>query len=260
MSHGRLARRGYVVTVNAGFGAYESQYDQSLAVLDTRSGALTDFPDARTLAETAKQTLYSDWHSAATASTSTPAWARSPTRSATEKTPPAAALSSTAWRWKDCAGAPDSSAACAIGSRENNQTDRREGRRQGSSLPASIAVLSSAGHEKLLVAGNLSDDVLLLDAATGAIEKRFDLSESNAIPGTYPIALAVTKDEARAYVALWNASEIVELDLKQHRRTQLALLKPHSAVAPGTHPCALEFSPDGRMLYVALSNRDALPL
>jgi hypothetical protein len=43
----------YVVTVNAGFGAYESQYDQSLAVLDTRSGALTDFPDARTLAETA---------------------------------------------------------------------------------------------------------------------------------------------------------------------------------------------------------------
>src|ERR1017187_4461856 len=49
----------YVVTVNAGFGVFESQYDQSLAVLDTRSGSLADFPDARTLAETAKQTLYS---------------------------------------------------------------------------------------------------------------------------------------------------------------------------------------------------------
>ena len=49
----------YVVTVNAGYGTYESQYQQSLAVLDTRTGVLEDFPDARTLAQSAKQTLYS---------------------------------------------------------------------------------------------------------------------------------------------------------------------------------------------------------
>jgi glucose/arabinose dehydrogenase len=49
--------RRYVVTVNAGFGTFESQYEQSLAVLDTQTGTLTDFPDARTLVE-AKQTLY----------------------------------------------------------------------------------------------------------------------------------------------------------------------------------------------------------
>src|SRR5580658_9589427 len=49
----------YVVTVNAGYGTFESQYEQSLAVLDTQTGVLTDFPDARTLAQTAKQTLYS---------------------------------------------------------------------------------------------------------------------------------------------------------------------------------------------------------
>ena len=49
----------YVVTVNAGYGTFESGYDQSLAVLDTQTGALTDFPDKRTLAEEAKQTLYS---------------------------------------------------------------------------------------------------------------------------------------------------------------------------------------------------------
>ena len=52
--------------------------------------------------------------------------------------------------------------------------------------PAAIAVLGEAGHEKLLVAENLSDDVVLLDPATGAIEKRFDLSESDAVPSTYP--------------------------------------------------------------------------
>jgi YVTN family beta-propeller protein len=110
-----------------------------------------------------------------------------------------------------------------------------------------------------LVAGNLSDDVLLLDTATGTIEKRFDLSESDAVPSTYPVALAVSKDGARAFVALWNASEIVELDLKKGLvGRKLALLKPSSPIAPGTHPCAFEFSPDGKILYVALANRDAV--
>jgi DNA-binding beta-propeller fold protein YncE len=130
---------------------------------------------------------------------------------------------------------------------------------KGVPYPAAIAVIGAAGSEKLLVAENLSDDVLLLDAATGAIEKRFDLSESDAVPSTYPIALAVTKDGARAFVALWNSSEIAELDLaKQTVARKLALLKPSSAIAPGTHPCAFEFSPDGKILYVALSNRDAV--
>ena len=119
--------------------------------------------------------------------------------------------------------------------------------------------VGSAGAEKLLVADNLSDDVLLLDAASGEIEKRFDLAESDAVPSTYPVALAVSADGARAFVALWNASEIVELDLaKGTVGRKLALLKPSSPVAPGTHPCALEFSPDGKTLYVALANRDAV--
>ena len=79
------------------------------------------------------------------------------------------------------------------------------------------------------MADNLSDDVLLLDPATGTIEKRFDLAESDAVPATYPIALAVTKDGKRAFVALWNASEIVELDLANGTvGRKLALLKPSS--------------------------------
>src|SRR5580698_7415461 len=48
----------YVVTVNAGYGTFESGYMQSLAVLDTQTGAVTDFPDDRTPVQ-AKQTLYS---------------------------------------------------------------------------------------------------------------------------------------------------------------------------------------------------------
>ena len=49
--------RRYVVTVNAGWGTFESNYEQSLAVLDTQTGALEDFPDDRTQL-TLKQTLY----------------------------------------------------------------------------------------------------------------------------------------------------------------------------------------------------------
>ena len=37
----------YVVTVNAGYGTFESKYMQSLAVLDTQTGKVEDFPDAR---------------------------------------------------------------------------------------------------------------------------------------------------------------------------------------------------------------------
>ncbi len=130
---------------------------------------------------------------------------------------------------------------------------------QGVPFPAAIAVIGDAGHEKLLVAENLSDDVVLLDPATGTIEKRFDLSESDTVPSTFPVALAVEKDGRRAFVALWNASEIVELDLERGVvGRKLALLKPPDPVAPGTHPCDFALSPDGSTLYVALANRDAV--
>src|ERR1700704_2005594 len=49
----------YIVTVNAGYGTFESNYMQSLAVLDTQTGTVTDFPDADTRTRAAKQTLYS---------------------------------------------------------------------------------------------------------------------------------------------------------------------------------------------------------
>src|SRR5664280_3890959 len=49
----------YVVTVNAGYGNFESKYEQSLAVLNTQTNALADFPDDRTVPRTDKQTLYS---------------------------------------------------------------------------------------------------------------------------------------------------------------------------------------------------------
>ncbi len=250
----------YVVTVNAGYGTFESQYEQSLAVLDTQTGALTDFPDARTLVKYAKQTLYSGLAFsrdgshvyASMGSTS------SPLGDGKDKIGSGVVV----YSFKAGKIAPERFIHLPLQHLAPGRKTRLIGQTQGGKgvpFPAAITVVGQTKAEKLLVADNLSDDVLLLDAATGAIVRRFDLSESDAVPSTYPVALAVSKDGDRAFVALWNASEIVELNLARGTvGRKLALLKPPSTVASGTHPCALEFSPDGKTLYVALANRDAV--
>ena len=249
----------YVVTVNAGYGTFESKYMQSLAVMDTQTGTVTDFPDADTLGR-AKQTLYSGL-----------AFSRDGKHlyaSMGSEADPLGTISGDTGSGVVVYGFGEGKIQqermikiplqqLAAG-RKTMLLGNKEGDK-GVPFPAAISVLGTRGAEKLLVAGNLSDDVLLLNEGTGKIETRFDLSESDAVPGTYPVALAISKDETRAFVALWNASEIVELDLKKGTvGRKLALLKPESAIAPGTHPCALEMSPDGKTMYVALANRDAV--
>jgi DNA-binding beta-propeller fold protein YncE len=253
----------YVVTVNAGFGVFESQYMQSLTVLDTQnatqSGAVVDFPDSRTLVR-AKQTLFSglafsrDGHHLYASMASL----TDPLDNGKDLTGNAIVV----YRFAEGKITPERLIPLPLQQLSPGKTTKLPGGTdsdKGIPYPAAIAVLGSAGAEKLLVADNLSDDVLLLDAASGKIETRFDLAESDAVPSTYPIALMVSKDGARAFVALWNASEIVELDLaKRTVGRKLALLKPSSPMAPGTHPCVFQLSPDGRTLYVALANRDAV--
>jgi DNA-binding beta-propeller fold protein YncE len=249
----------YVVTVNAGYGTFESQYEQSLAVLDTQTGVLADFPDARTPGN-ARQTLYSGLafsrdgsHVYANMGSTSDPLGRGKN---------ATGSGVVVYSFKEGKIAPERLMPLPLQQLAPGRKTKLIGEVDGDKgvpFPAAIAVVGPAGAEKLLVAGNLSDDVLLLDAASGAIERRFDLSESDAVPSTYPVALAVSKDGERAFVALWNASEIVELNLaKGTVGRKMALLKPSSAVAPGTHPCALELSPDGKTLYVALANRDAV--
>jgi len=249
----------YVVTVNAGYGTFESNYMQSLAVMDVRTGTLVDFPDTDT-GSRAKQTLYSGL-----------AFSRDGRRlyasMGSEADPLGTASGDTGsgvvvYRFIEGKITRDRMMKIPLQQlapgRKTNLIGGKAGDK-GVPFPAAIAVVGNAGAEKLLVAGNLSDDVWLMDAATGKIETRFDLSENDAVPSTYPVALAVSKDETRAFVALWNASEVVELDLKKGTvGRKLALLKPESAIAPGTHPCALELSPDGKTMYVALANRDAV--
>jgi hypothetical protein len=127
--------------------------------------------------------------------------------------------------------------------------------------PAGLAVIDGGGQEKILVADNLSDDALLLDATSGKILWRFDLSTHNYVPASYPYAVAAREDGTRAYCSLWNASQVAELDLLKGKVTRwISLLAPSSSTASGSHPTALRLSPDEKRLYVALSNADTVAI
>jgi DNA-binding beta-propeller fold protein YncE len=264
----------YVVTVNAGYGTFESKYEQSLAVMDTQTGRVEDYPDERT-ATTGKQTLYSGLAFSGDGRHLYASMASLTDPTGSEKGDVGNGIAM--YGFNEGKIMPERIIPIGLQKLAGERRTRLIGGKDGAlgvPYPAAIAVLGpllrteggfatnpapgSGTAELLLVADNLSDDVLMLDTRTNWVH-RFDLSESDTVPGTYPVALAVTKDGARGFVALWNASEVVELDLKNGivgRR--LALLKPSDPVKPGTHPCALEISPDGKTLYVALANRDAV--
>ncbi len=250
----------YVVTVNAGYGTYESNYEQSIAVLDTQTGKLSDFPDDRTLARVARQTLFSGLAFSRDGSHLYAGMGSITDPVGTGKDDTGSGI--VVYRFKDGTIEQERFIHLPMEQLAPGHTTRLVGETAGTMgvpYPAAIAQVERQGAEKLLVAENLSDDVLLIDPATGASEHRFDLAENDAVPSTYPGALMLSKDGRRAYVALWNASEIVELNLTSDTvGRKLALLKPSSAIAPSTHPCAFALSADGKMLYIALANRDAV--
>jgi DNA-binding beta-propeller fold protein YncE len=127
--------------------------------------------------------------------------------------------------------------------------------------PAGIAVVSvgSAHNDQLLVANNLSDNVVLLDPESGKELAHFALGTGRFVPSTFPYTVAASRDGRRAWCSLWNASQVAELDLE--RKTvlrRIPLLAPKLSTAPGSHPTAMLLSPDEHTLYVALSNADSV--
>ena len=125
--------------------------------------------------------------------------------------------------------------------------------------PAGLALVSAGGRDHLLVANNLSDNVVLLDVATGKVLHRFDLSTNALIPSSFPYTVVAKHDGSRAWCSLWNASRVAELDLATGQVVRWIKLKePDDPIAPASHPTALLLSPDEKLLYVALSNVDSV--
>src|SRR6266852_2601887 len=125
--------------------------------------------------------------------------------------------------------------------------------------PAGLAVISGKGSDRLLVANNLSDNVVLLDSGDGHVLQQFDLSTHEMIPSSFPYTVVATRDGRRAWCSLWNSSRIAELDLEKGTVSRwIPLLEPKDPIAPGSHPTDLLLSADEKWLYVVLSNAVAV--
>lgn len=107
--------------------------------------------------------------------------------------------------------------------------------------PAGLA-LSQDGR-RLFVVGNLSDELLTIDLASGTVE-------GSAPVGHLPYGVALSRDGQRAYVTNWGSNTVTVLDTNT-----LELL---TTVTVGMHPSALLQSPGRDELYVADTDVDTI--
>ncbi len=121
--------------------------------------------------------------------------------------------------------------------------------------PSGFAILPGPKGDRLLIANDLSDNVVLLDVASGTIEKSFDLSRSRYIPAEYPYTVVANKAGTKAWASLWNGSAVAELNLETGAVTRwINVMLPARPMTPGSHPTTMALNSDESVLYVALSN------
>lgn len=249
----------YLAVVNAGYGTVQSNYEQSIALLDTRTGKITDNPDPRFVVEAA-QTLY---NGIAFSSDGKELYVSVDSLSAPEEHN-ASHTGNGVLVYKvenDGRLTPEREIYIPLqklaGSRTQNLIGQPVPKGMAISAPTGLTVIKTSHGDELLVADEFSDDALLIDATSGRILHRFDLADRDFVPATYPISVVASRDGRRGWVGLWNASEVVELDLTTGKiLSRLALLPPKKAIGSSSHPVSLALSPNGRTLYVALANRD----
>jgi DNA-binding beta-propeller fold protein YncE len=252
----------YAALLNNGFGTAESGIKQSIAVLDLHTNQVTDFPEER-LGEDAHQSYFLGL---AFSSDGSHLYASvgsisDPTGEHTGNTGNGVAV----YRFEQGRLSPDRFIKIAL-QRVPSGTHVARGLgklppSRAIPYPAGLAVISGTSGQKdqLLVANNLSDNVILLDSESGKELAQFDLSTHRSMPSSFPYTVVAARDGRRAWCSLWNASQVAELDLV-HKTVarRIPLLVPKSAVAPGSHPTAMLLSPDEKVLYIALANADAV--
>lgn len=248
----------YAALLNNGYGAIDSGIKQSIGILDLATNQLTDFPDDR-LAESAPQSYFlglafstDGAHLYASFGSIT-----DPTGLKKDSTGNGIAV----YSFDQGKIKPERFLKIAPQTVGNEKFIAKGlfklGRGQAIPYPAGIAVVAHDGHDQLLVANNLSDNVLLIDAESGRELQRFDLSTHRLIPAEFPYTVVVAHDGKRAWCSLWNASKVAELDLVAGKVTRwISLREPTVATDPGTHPTAMLLNADDSRLYVALSNAD----
>ncbi len=248
----------YAALLNFGYGTQDAQAHQSITVLDLANNQLSDFPEER-LAESAHQSYFLGL-AFSTDGTSLYASMGSITDPTGEK-PRDTGNGIAVYSFRDGKVAPKGFLKVGLqelaAGRKAAYGLRKDAAGMAIPYPAGLAVVQRGGKDLLLVANNLSDNVVLLDAADGRLVQTFDLSTHQIVPSSFPYTVVATKDGRRAWCSLWNRSRVAELDLEKGTVTRwISLLEPKDPLAPGSHPTAMVLSPDEKQLYVALSNAD----
>jgi DNA-binding beta-propeller fold protein YncE len=249
----------YAALLNDGYGTQETMAHQSIAVLNLKTNAIAEFPDAR-LSDTAHQSYFiglafssDSKHLYASVGSLT-----DPTGTRTGDLGNGIAV----YTFADGKVASERFIPIPLQPLLTGKTlavGLKAPPHMAIPYPAGMALIPDGGHDKLLVANNLSDNVVLLDPSSGKILKTFDLSTSDLVPVSYPYTCVAAKGGRRAWCSLWNASQVAELDLTGGKVVRwIKLKKPDDPIAPGSHPAALLLSHDERLLYVALSNVDEI--
>jgi hypothetical protein len=230
----------FLAILNNGFGTRESQFQQSIAMLDLEKNQLRDFPDRRFYVNAAQTYFYGLAFStdgarlyASVGSITDPAGQR----------PGHLGNGIAVYEFRDGAVAPQGFLKIPLQSAPagKEQNPALASLPQGKCIPypAGLAVVRGVHGDEIVVADNLSDNALLMDPASGQILHVFDLTTSNHIPASYPYAVVATRDGARAYCSLWNASDVAELDLRSGQvLRRIPLFKSSSPIGAGSHPTA----------------------
>jgi DNA-binding beta-propeller fold protein YncE len=249
----------YAAILNDGYGTQQDQAHESIAILDLSTNQLTDFPEDR-MPEEARQSYFlglafsSDGsHLYASIGSITDPTGEKPGDTGNGIAVYGFHAGKVAWD-RFLKFPPQKIAA----SKRVAEGVRKSAEGTAIPYPAGLAVIAGSGvPDALLVANNLSDNVVLIDSASGGVLKQFDLSTHELIPSSFPYTVVVSHDGRRAWCSLWNASRVAELDLEKGTVARwIPLLEPKDPTAPGSHPTAMLLSPDEKLLYVALSNAD----
>ncbi|HEU5231504.1 MAG TPA: bifunctional YncE family protein/alkaline phosphatase family protein [Terriglobales bacterium] len=252
----------YLALLNDGYGTFDSDYSQSIAVLDIAKNELTDFPDKR-LERRARQSFF---YGLAFSNNGKELYASmssmsDPSGKSSGSTGSGVAVYKFSKGKVETAGFIRFPASNRPAQPKAMPDDPDEEPSKGPGFtvpyPSGICAFRQNGKEMLLVADNLSDSAEIVDVKSKKVTKTVDLAVYSAVPGSYPFAAKTTKDGSTGYVSLWNASRVAEIDLTQGSvRHMFELHLPSNLEAAGSHPTALLLSPDEKRLYVALANTD----
>jgi len=250
----------YAALLNQGYGTQETGARQSIAILDLSNNQLRDFPDDRLSDETSTHQSY--FIGLAFSSDGSHLYASMGSITDPEGTLPKSTGNGIAV-YKFAAGQVTPERFIKIPpqrlaeGKEVSFGVRKTAAGTALPYPAGFAVLSEPKGDRLLVANNLSDNAVVLDIASGAIQQTFDLSRSRYIPAAYPYTVVANKAGTKAWVSLWNTSSVAELNLETGKVTRwIDITKPDDPIAPRAHATAMLLSPSEETLYVALANAD----